>query len=104
MLAGKIKLALVATLAALAPLAAFAASADPLASWNDGVPKRAIVACARQSVVLTDSSKLGLDTTVRFASTAEIDVLVTDDGADAEDLALLRAEGLEVVIASGASQ
>ena len=66
---------------------------------SEASAKRAIVACARQAVVLTDSSKLGLDTTVRFASVAEIDVLVTDDNADAEDLAMLRAEGLEVVVA-----
>jgi DeoR family transcriptional regulator, fructose operon transcriptional repressor len=66
---------------------------------SEAAVKRTIVRCARQTVVLADSSKLGLDTTVRFAAPAEVDALVTDEDAEAEDLEALRAEGMEVMCA-----
>ena len=50
-------------------------------------------------VVLADSSKLDRETLVRFAAPADVDVLVTDDGADKDDLAALEAAGIEIVIA-----
>jgi len=36
---------------------------------------------------------------VRFAELADVDVVVTDSGADPADLAELRSHGLEVVVA-----
>jgi len=48
-------------------------------------------------VVLADSSKLGQERTVRFADLADIDVLVTDVGADPAQVAALREVGVRVV-------
>jgi DeoR family transcriptional regulator, fructose operon transcriptional repressor len=61
--------------------------------------KRAMVAAGQRVVVLADSSKLCRETLVRFAKLADVDVLVTDDGADAEALTALEAGGIEVVVA-----
>jgi DeoR family transcriptional regulator, fructose operon transcriptional repressor len=61
--------------------------------------KRAMVAAGRQVVVLADSSKLGPEHTVRFARPQDVDVLVTDDGADQRAVAELEARGIEVVLA-----
>jgi DeoR family transcriptional regulator, fructose operon transcriptional repressor len=66
---------------------------------DEAAVKRAMARAARQVVVLADSSKLGREVLVRFASTAEVDVLVTDAEADPEQLAALRASGLEVAVA-----
>jgi DeoR family fructose operon transcriptional repressor len=50
-------------------------------------------------VVLADSSKIGVETPVRFAAVRDVDVLVTDSGiSDASRTALEKA-GLEVVVA-----
>ena len=51
-------------------------------------------------VVLADSSKLDRETLVRFAAPEDVDVLITDDGADPDDLATLEKAGIEVVVAS----
>lgn len=60
--------------------------------------KRAM-AHARRVIVLADSSKIGVETLVRFVDIAQVDVLITDGGlADADQRALTVA-GLEVVIA-----
>jgi DeoR family fructose operon transcriptional repressor len=58
--------------------------------------KRAMVAAARLVVVVADSSKAGDDHFHRFADTATIDLLVTDDGLDDETAAELGAEGMAV--------
>jgi DeoR family fructose operon transcriptional repressor len=49
--------------------------------------------------VLADSSKLDQETLVRFAAPEDVDVLITDAGADPEALASLEKAGLEVVVA-----
>ena len=66
---------------------------------TEAAAKRAMVASAHRVVVLVDSSKLGREHTVRFAELADVDVVVTDSGADPEALAALRAAGIEVVVA-----
>ena len=66
---------------------------------TEAAAKRAIVASAHKVVVLVDSSKIGREHTVRFAELADVDVVVTDRGADPADLAELRSHGLEVVVA-----
>ena len=48
-------------------------------------------------VVLADASKLGVDSTVRFAELADVDVLVTDRGAPLRICAALRERGIEVL-------
>ncbi|WP_182347725.1 DeoR/GlpR family DNA-binding transcription regulator [Tomitella gaofuii] len=61
--------------------------------------KRAMVTHAGLVVALADSGKLGHDALVRFAETAEIDVLITDTGADPDETESLRGQGIEVVLA-----
>lgn len=66
---------------------------------DEAAVKRAMVRCARQVVVLADSSKLGTEALVRFAAPSEVHTLVTDAEADADQVAELRDAGLEVVVA-----
>ena len=66
---------------------------------EEAAPKRAILACARRKIVLADSTKIGLETAVRFASLADIDTLVTDRDIDRTDRRDLEKAGLEVVVA-----
>ncbi|MDQ4086006.1 MAG: DeoR/GlpR family DNA-binding transcription regulator [Actinomycetota bacterium] len=66
---------------------------------DEAAVKRAMVRCARQVVVLADSSKLGQEQLVRFASVEEVDTLVTDAEAQPAELEALRRRGLEVVVA-----
>ena len=66
---------------------------------SEAATKRAMTRAAERTVVLADSTKLGREHLVRFATTAEVDVLVTDAEADPETLAALRAAGMDVVVA-----
>lgn len=66
---------------------------------TEAATKRAIVESARQVVVLADASKVGVEATVRFAATKEVDVLLTDSGIDSRQRKELVAAGLEVVVA-----
>jgi DeoR family fructose operon transcriptional repressor len=63
----------------------------------EAATKAAIVASAQRVVVLADSSKIGAERTVRFADLADIDVLVTDVGADPAQVAAFRDAGVHVV-------
>jgi DeoR family transcriptional regulator, fructose operon transcriptional repressor len=63
----------------------------------EAATKAAIVASAQRVVVLADSSKIGEERTVRFADLSDIDVLVTDVGADPAQLAAFREAGVDVV-------
>lgn len=66
---------------------------------DEAATKRAIVGAARRTVVVSDSSKVGRESTIRFAALDEIDVLVTDAGVDAADRRALEKAGVEVVVA-----
>jgi DeoR family transcriptional regulator, fructose operon transcriptional repressor len=66
---------------------------------DEAATKRALVAAGRRTVALVDSSKLGLESTHRFARLTDVDVLVTDAGIDAGERAELERHGLEVVVA-----
>lgn len=61
--------------------------------------KAAFAGAADQVVLLADRTKLGQRHFVRFAELADLDVVVTDDGAEPTDVLELRAAGLEVVTA-----
>jgi DeoR family fructose operon transcriptional repressor len=63
----------------------------------EAATKAAMVASAHRVVVLADSSKIGVERTVRFADLADIDVLITDTGADPVQVAALREAGVTVV-------
>lgn len=61
--------------------------------------KRAMVGAADRVVLLADSTKFGQEHFVRFAELADLDVAVTDGGAEDGDLLPLRVAGLDVVVA-----
>ena len=66
---------------------------------EEAATKRAIIGCARRTVVLADATKIGVETAVRFAALADVDALVTDAGIDRADHRALERAGLEVVVA-----
>jgi len=66
---------------------------------DEAATKRAMVASARQVVVLADASKVGAESPVRFARLDEVDVLVTDTGIRDDERQDLVAAGLEIVVA-----
>jgi DeoR family fructose operon transcriptional repressor len=66
---------------------------------DEAATKRAMVASARRGVVLADATKIGIESTLRFAGLDEVDVLVTDDGIGDTDRRALADAGLEVVVA-----
>ena len=66
---------------------------------DEAATKRAIARCARRTVVLADSSKIGVETTQRFAAIEDVDVLITDSGIETGARRALEKAGLEVVVA-----
>ena len=50
-------------------------------------------------MVLADSSKVGIERTIKFAELSDVDTLVTDREISASDRRAFEATGLEVVIA-----
>lgn len=58
--------------------------------------KALFVRAARRRVVLADSSKIGKVALAKFADLNEIDLLITDADAAEDDIAAIRAKGLEV--------
>lgn len=66
---------------------------------DEAATKRAMVRSARQVVVLADATKVGAESSVRFADLAEVDVLVTDSSVDALGREELEEAGLEVLVA-----
>ena len=54
---------------------------------------------ARQVVVVAGSEKLGRHSFAKICDVTAVDVLVTDDGADAKVVEELRAAGVDVVLA-----
>jgi DeoR family fructose operon transcriptional repressor len=65
----------------------------------EAATKRAMVHAGQRVVVLADSTKLGREQLVRFAAVEDVDVLVTDSGADPGVVAELEKAGVEVVVA-----
>ncbi|MHB8862207.1 MAG: DeoR/GlpR family DNA-binding transcription regulator [Pirellulaceae bacterium] len=61
--------------------------------------KKAMLSVARKSILLCDSSKIGRDSFVRFASLEQIDMLITEKLSD-QDRAAMEQQGIEVVVAS----
>lgn len=66
---------------------------------EEAAAKRAMVAAARQVVVLADADKVGIETHVRFADLEQIDIIISDSRLSQRDAAALRAAGPEVVVA-----
>jgi DeoR family fructose operon transcriptional repressor len=66
---------------------------------SEAATKRAMLASARQVVALADSSKIGVESTVRFADLDQVDVIVTDSGISDADRDALKALDIDLVIA-----
>lgn len=66
---------------------------------EEAAVKAAMVAAARRVIALADASKLGNDQFLRFAAIDDVDTLITDAGADPDQVAALEAAGLSVVLA-----
>ena len=66
---------------------------------DEAATKRAMVSSSRPVVVLADASTVGTEGPIRFARLEEVDVLVTDEGADDAERRDLSRAGLEVVVA-----
>jgi DeoR family fructose operon transcriptional repressor len=66
---------------------------------EEAATKRAFVLAAERVVALVDSSKVGVDTAVRFAALDEVGVLVTDRATRPAERKALIAAGVEVVTA-----
>lgn len=66
---------------------------------EEAATKRAIAGAGRRTVVLADSSKIGVESSLRFAAVGDVDVLVTDSAIGPDDQAALEKAGVEVVIA-----
>jgi len=64
---------------------------------------RALVAAAREVVVLADSTKIGQDTMCQTIASEDITHLIVDEGADPREIGRLRAMGVEVQVAAPAA-
>jgi DeoR/GlpR family transcriptional regulator of sugar metabolism len=64
---------------------------------------RAIMAAARQVIVLADHTKIGADTMMQTVPTSRIAVLVTDDKAPADELARFEEAGVDLRVTGVAS-
>lgn len=64
----------------------------------EAAAKAAIVRNARRVVVLADSTKLGIERSIRFAELSDVDLLVTDDGIADADREAFEQAGLEVSV------
>ncbi len=61
--------------------------------------KELFIKNAERRIVVADSSKIGKVALARVAKLTEIDILITDQQADPKEIALLREQGLEVILA-----
>jgi DeoR family fructose operon transcriptional repressor len=67
-----------------------------VSSMEEARTKRAMIDAARRVVLLADHSKLGQEYFATFAQLDEVDLLITDAGADERAVDGLRARGLDV--------
>ncbi|HVX67756.1 MAG TPA: DeoR/GlpR family DNA-binding transcription regulator [Bryobacteraceae bacterium] len=63
---------------------------------DEAAINRVMVRQARQKIAVLDHSKLGVVATHRFAGIEELDLLITDTGAEEAALAPYRAAGVEI--------
>ncbi|MFV0463127.1 MAG: DeoR/GlpR family DNA-binding transcription regulator [Nostocoides sp.] len=74
-----------------------------LFTHNDGeaAVNAALVAAARRTIVVADSSKLNAHAFARICGVEDCAVLITDAGIGSEHVAALTAAGMDVIIAGG---
>ena len=70
------------------------------ASLEVAALKRAMIGSARRSILLIDSTKFRAPSFSAFCDIEAISEVITDDGADAEQLAALRALNVKVTVAN----
>lgn len=58
---------------------------------NQAEVKKAMIACATETIVLCDSSKIGYNALVQFAPMSSVNRLITDDKANERDVAEIRS-------------
>jgi DeoR/GlpR family transcriptional regulator of sugar metabolism len=82
----------------LAVLGADALTRDGLYTTHPDISRvsAAMICHAEQRLVVADSSKLGRTAFIRFAAWSDVDALVTDAGADAENRRWLEETGVRV--------
>lgn len=66
---------------------------------EEAAVKEAIVQAARRVILVADSGKFGVESLVRFADLADVDVLVTDAAPTGELAVALQTAGVEVWVA-----
>lgn len=66
---------------------------------EEAAVKRAFVRSARKVVALFDASKFSAEHVFAFASYDDLDIVITDKGADQHEVDALRAHDVEVVLA-----
>jgi len=73
-----------------------------LTEWNadDAVVKRSALANSHRCIVACDSSKLGQTAFTRIAALTDVDLVVTDDGLDAQLREQLEDSGTELLVVS----
>lgn len=74
------------------------------ANAHDAELKQELARVSATTVLLVDHSKLGARAPIRFGTLDLIDVLITDAGADADDLRRLADAGVRVIVADSAAQ
>ena len=68
-------------------------------TFTDIPLKRLCMSISRQTIVLADSSKIGVAAFFRVCPAPEAQVLITDQGANPEEIHALRQAGLKVILA-----
>jgi DeoR family fructose operon transcriptional repressor len=66
---------------------------------SEATIKATMIAASRRSVALAEGSAVGLELFQNFADLAELNLLITDPGADPEAVRGLRGRGLDVAVA-----
>lgn len=86
----------------VAVLSATAVDATGILCANalDAELKQELARAACTTILLVDHSKLGARAPIRVGALDLVDVIVTDDGADPDDLRILTDAGVRVVVAS----
>jgi DeoR family fructose operon transcriptional repressor len=59
--------------------------------------KRAMIAAARRSILLADHTKIGNDYLTRFGTLSDLDLIITDDGVDADLAEDIETAGVRVI-------
>lgn len=72
-----------------------------IAHEEDGMVKKTMIERADQVIVLADHTKFGKPFFYRFAGLAQVDVIVTDKRPDPEMMAILKENGVQLMITDG---